>query len=156
MLVTQVLILEIVLESEEKRKKFPKYFDAFVAAKRKLLSQYYNLKTGLLQETQTLSSLREKVDNHYDMNCVVAKQFIVDIIDFTSETTKALRDRYEQQIQMINKLPAEVKTSVLNKIGTQFKQNIDKSFADIDPWVDQWCRSQAVSIMQREVFGKSR
>jgi len=151
--VTIVMIVFKIEESPDNRSKLPRFLEYFTATKRKLLVQYYNLKTGLLRETQTLSSLRNK--DYYSLNCVIAKQFVQEITTYSEEVMKKITQKYESQMQLINKLPIEVRNKVFEKIGGNYKGEIEKCFVEVQPWVNEWAKPQALSIIQREVFAKS-
>jgi len=111
------------------------------------------LKSGLLRETQSLSSLRNK--DNYSLNCIIAKQFVQEITNYSDDVIKKITQKYDSQMQSINRLPTEIRNKVLEKIGGNYKVEIEKCFVEIQPWVNEWAKPQALSIIQREVFAKS-
>jgi hypothetical protein len=113
------------------------------------------LKTGILRETRFVSSVREKV-GQFNLNCIYAKEFVHEVLDFAEEATTSLKQQHQDNLQLIESLPKDFKQKVLDNIGLNFAAESEKCFKQIEKWVSSWAHPQVLSIVQREVFAKDR
>jgi len=155
-----VLIVEDLISSLSNQSNFNIDHDIhakFREASVKLKKQFYCLKLGLLKILHRVSSLREKIQN-MPLNFAFGKAFVDEISHSTKDYVKDLRKDFQQKIAEIQKLPEEVQGLVYAKFkgAIQFDMQVEKCFAAIRPWVENWVEVQVSSILQREIFAPSR
>jgi len=81
-----------------------------------------------------------------------------EVLAATATHMNKIREKFELKISEINKLPPEIQSKVFQKFygSIQFDMGVEKQFSTIQPWVEKWIVVQVESIIQREIFAKSR
>jgi len=131
----------------------------FEEASRSLLNHYNGFKSGILRQCNLFSSLREreKEGHHLNLNCSVARQFLKEVLESTVVYIKETRKKFDDKVREIGKLPIEVQVKVYAKFKDEVRldMEIEKNLNCLRPFVNSWLEVQVVSVVQREVFGKS-
>lgn len=92
-----------------------------------------------------------------------------EVLRVTNQVVGNIRQQFATKIAEITSLPEDVQAKVYERFygPIQFDMEVEKQFAAIKPWVcchilhlkykvERWIEVQVPSILQREIFAKSR
>ena len=120
-----------------------------------LLQKYQTMKESLLRTTGYLSSLVETVDG-VSLNYLVLKEYISDVQVLTDEAIQTLTTKFNSKLEEISMLPDRKKIYVKFG-GKEALAALPKRYlSQIKPWAVDCIKVQSMSLLQREIFGKSR
>jgi len=123
----------------------------------KLLKEFLSLKCGILKELSLVSSLKERVQD-MNLNCTYGRDFMKEIIEFTVSHMNSTRKNFDEKIKEVQLLPEELQQKIYSKFSgpVNFDMEVEKHFSLIGTWVSNWIEVQVISIVQREIFAKTR
>lgn len=153
----QTAVLEHLSNAQNSEKLIKKAVEKFEESSRTLQRHFQALKSGILKQTNCVSSLREK-SGHLNLNCLYARQFMTSIMESAVLHLKEVRGKFDDKIRTVQKLPEDVQRKLYTKFygASQFDMQVEKHFSALRPWVYQWVDVQVPSIVQREVFARDR
>jgi hypothetical protein len=81
-----------------------------------------------------------------------------DVLSITNQQIRELRLTFADKLKEIRRFPDDVQKKIYAKFygATQFDMEAERRFSAIMPWVEQWVEVQVPSMVQREVFAKSK
>lgn len=124
---------------------------------RDLVIEYNAFKDGILTKLGYLSSLREQ-HNGRNLNSSVVLDYIRAVMEICDKCVEEMTTQFNERVQQVEYLTAAKQQEFFSSMGgrKELGQTVRNHLFQVKPWARESIQVQTQSLMQREVFGKSR
>jgi hypothetical protein len=104
------------------------------------------------------SSLRELDRSGRNLNAVVVLDYIREVMAVCDACVSEMTTQFNERVRQIEFLPPAKQTELFATMGgrAELAQRVRAHLFQIRPWARENIQVQTQSLMQREVFGKTR
>jgi hypothetical protein len=123
-----------------------------------LVAEYQAFKDGLLLRLGYSSSLRELDRNGRNLNSSVVLEYTREVMLVCDACVEQMTSQFNDRVHQIDFLAPAKQSEVYGSMGgrQELGQRVRAHLFQIKPWARESIQVQTESLMQREVFGKSR
>jgi hypothetical protein len=123
-----------------------------------LVTEYHAFKDGILLKLGVSSSLREMDRSGRNLNASVVLEYVRDVMAACDTCVEQMTTQFNERVRQIEFLPPAKQTEVFAAMGgkTELAQRVRAHLFQIKPWARESIQVQTQSMLQREVFGKTR
>ncbi len=123
-----------------------------------LVAEYHTFKDGVLLRLGVSSSLRELDRSGRNLNASVVLDYIREVMLVCDACVEQMTAQFNDRIRQIELMPPAKQAEIFGSMGgrAELAQRVRAHLFQIKPWARENIQVQTQSLMQREVFGKTR
>ncbi len=123
-----------------------------------LVAEYHAFKDGVLLKLGVSSSLREMDRSGRTLNASVVLEYVRDVMAACDTCVEQMTTQFNERVRQIEFLPPAKQAEVFAAMGgkSELAQRVRAHLFQIKPWARESIQVQTQSMLQREVFGKTR
>lgn len=122
-----------------------------------MVKEYKAFKAGVLTKLGCLSSLHE-MDRGRNLNSSIVLEYIRQVMAICDQCVEQVTASFNERVQQVDLLRVEKQNEIYSAMGgrQELGHRVRAHLFQIKPWARESIQLQTESLLQREVFGKSR